>query len=184
MASASGQASVVVALLIVAGALYGLTRVATGFIPIEDQGYLVVAVQLPDGASLERTQKVMDQVAEIAKKTPGVDQFVTVAGLSPLDNTASLANAGVVLHHAQALERTRQGQDLLVAVRRHEPGDAAGRGRRVCWSCRRRRFRASAMRPAPRCRSNCATARSTSASCRDLPTRWWRRAPARPRSSA
>src|SRR6201747_562945 len=49
MASAS-VVSVVIAMLIVAGALYGLTRVATGFIPIEDQGYLVVAVQLPDGA--------------------------------------------------------------------------------------------------------------------------------------
>ena len=61
MASAS-VVSVIVALLIVAGGLYGLSRVASGFIPIEDQGYLVVAVQLPDGASLERTQKVMDQV--------------------------------------------------------------------------------------------------------------------------
>src|SRR5581483_8483283 len=66
LASASVVA-VIIALLIVAGALYGLTRVATGFIPIEDQGYLVVAVQLPDGASLERTQKAMDQVAAIAK---------------------------------------------------------------------------------------------------------------------
>ena len=42
------------------------------FIPIEDQGYLLVAVQLPDGAALERTQDVLDQVSEIAGKTPGV----------------------------------------------------------------------------------------------------------------
>src|SRR2546421_2677845 len=94
MASASAV-SVVIALLIVAGGLYGLSRVASGFIPIEDQGYLVVAVQLPDGASLERTQRAMDQVGEIARKTPGVDQVVTVAGISPLDNSASLSSAGV-----------------------------------------------------------------------------------------
>ena len=45
---------------------YGLSRVPTGFLPIEDQGYLLVAVQLPDGASLERTQQALDQVSEIA----------------------------------------------------------------------------------------------------------------------
>src|SRR5262245_4645993 len=55
--------SVMVALAIIAGAGWGLTRVPAGFIPIEDQGYLLVAVQLPDGASLERTQRAMDRVA-------------------------------------------------------------------------------------------------------------------------
>src|SRR5258708_40200932 len=94
MVSASAV-SVVIALLVASAGLYGLTRVASGFIPIEDQGYLLVAVQLPDGASLERTEKAMEQVAEIAKKTPGVDQVLSVAGLSPLDNSAALANAGV-----------------------------------------------------------------------------------------
>jgi hydrophobic/amphiphilic exporter-1 (mainly G- bacteria), HAE1 family len=105
--------SVIIALLIVAGALYGLTRVATGFIPIEDQGYLVVAVQLPDGASLERTQKAMDEVAAIARKTPGVDQVITVAGISPLDNSASLANAGVAYLTLKPWSQRGKGQDLL-----------------------------------------------------------------------
>ena len=112
MASAS-VVSVVIALLIISGALYGLTRVAAGFIPIEDQGYLLVAVQLPDGASLERTQKVMEQVADIAKKTPGVDQVLTVAGLSPLDNSASLANAGVAYVTLKPWSERGKGQDLL-----------------------------------------------------------------------
>ena len=39
-----------------------MSRVATGFIPIEDQGYLLAAVQLPDGAALGRTQKTLQQV--------------------------------------------------------------------------------------------------------------------------
>jgi HAE1 family hydrophobic/amphiphilic exporter-1 len=111
--AAASAVSVVIALLIIAGGLYGLSRVASGFIPIEDQGYLVVAVQLPDGASLERTQKAMDQVAGIARKTPGVDQVVTVAGISPLDNSASLANAGVAYVTLKPWSQRGKGQDLL-----------------------------------------------------------------------
>jgi HAE1 family hydrophobic/amphiphilic exporter-1 len=87
--------SAVVALAIIVAAGYGLARIPTGFLPIEDQGYLLASVQLPDGASLQRTQRVLDQVTEIARKTPGVDQVVTIAGVSPLDNNATLANAGV-----------------------------------------------------------------------------------------
>src|SRR5262249_48736641 len=86
--------SVIAALILIAGAGYGLSRVPTGFIPIEDQGYLLAAVQLPDGAALDRTQKVLDQVAEITGKTPGVDQVLTITGISALDNSSSLANAG------------------------------------------------------------------------------------------
>jgi HAE1 family hydrophobic/amphiphilic exporter-1 len=47
----------IVTLAIIAVAGWGLARVATGFIPIEDQGYMLAVVQLPDGASLERTQR-------------------------------------------------------------------------------------------------------------------------------
>src|SRR3954471_15460747 len=112
MVSASAV-SVLIALLIVAGGLYGLSRAASGFIPVEDQGYLVVAVQLPDGASLERTQKAMDQVAAIARKTPGVDQVVTVAGISPLDNSASLSSAGVSYVTLKPWSQRGKGQDLL-----------------------------------------------------------------------
>src|SRR5262249_34870068 len=72
--------SVIIALILIGIGGYGLSRVPTGFIPIEDQGYMLAAVQLPDGASLERTQKVLDQVQEIASKVPGVDQIMTIAG--------------------------------------------------------------------------------------------------------
>jgi HAE1 family hydrophobic/amphiphilic exporter-1 len=85
----------VIALAIVGVSMFGFTRIATGFLPIEDQGYLLASVQLPDGASLARTQKVMERVTEIAKKTPGVDKVVAISGVSALDNSAPLANAGV-----------------------------------------------------------------------------------------
>jgi HAE1 family hydrophobic/amphiphilic exporter-1 len=87
--------------------------VPTGFIPIEDQGYLLVAVQLPDGASLERTQKALDQVSAIAHKTPGVAQVVTIAGISVLDNSASLANAGVAYIILKPWSERGAGEDLL-----------------------------------------------------------------------
>jgi hydrophobic/amphiphilic exporter-1 (mainly G- bacteria), HAE1 family len=87
--------SVIAALILIGIGGYGLSRVPTGFLPIEDQGYLIAAVQLPDGAALDRTQQVLDRVAEIAGQTPGVAQVITIAGISALDNSASLANAGV-----------------------------------------------------------------------------------------
>ncbi len=85
----------VIALIIIAGTMFAFSRIPTGFIPVEDQGYMVATVQLPDGASLERTQKVLDRVSELARKTGGVDQVVTIAGTSALDNSSSLASAGV-----------------------------------------------------------------------------------------
>jgi HAE1 family hydrophobic/amphiphilic exporter-1 len=84
-----------IALVIIAAAVYGLSRVPTGFLPIEDQGYLIVSVQLPDGASLARTQTALDQVSDIARKESSVDQVISIAGVSALDNNATLANAGV-----------------------------------------------------------------------------------------
>jgi len=85
----------VIALVLIGFTLYGFSRIPTGFIPIEDQGYMLAAVQLPDGASLERTQAVLDRVNEIAHKTPGVDKVITIAGISVLDNSVSLSSAGV-----------------------------------------------------------------------------------------
>ncbi len=86
----------IVALLITGTTLYGFSKIPTGFIPIEDQGYMLAMVQLPDGASIGRTQKVLDRVGEIARKTPGVAKVVTIAGTSPLDNNASLSSSGAV----------------------------------------------------------------------------------------
>jgi hydrophobic/amphiphilic exporter-1 (mainly G- bacteria), HAE1 family len=105
---------VLLALVLVFVAVWGLARAPTAFLPDEDQGYLIVSAQLPDGAAKERTDAVMQQIAAIAKKVPGVDHVVTVSGISVLDNFASLANAGVafvVLNDWN--DRLKQkGQDL------------------------------------------------------------------------
>jgi HAE1 family hydrophobic/amphiphilic exporter-1 len=105
---------VVLALVLVVCAIWGLTRVPTAFLPNEDQGYVIVAAQLPDGASKERTDAVMQEITGIAKQTPGVDNIITVSGVSILDNFATLANAGVafiVLKDWDARLK-QKGQDL------------------------------------------------------------------------
>ncbi|WP_420968261.1 efflux RND transporter permease subunit [Bradyrhizobium sp. B120] len=110
------KTSVLVALVLIGIAGYGLSRVPTGFIPIEDQGYLLAAVQLPDGAAIDRTQRVLDQVTEIARKTPGVEQVVAIAGISALDNSSSLANAGVAYVILKDWGSRGPGEDLRSLV--------------------------------------------------------------------
>src|SRR6202165_4212213 len=109
---AHSNLSVISALIVIGIAGYGLSRVPTGFIPIEDQGYLLVAAQLPDGAALDRTQRVLDQISELAGKTPGVDQVISIAAISALDNSSSLANAGVAYLILKEWSARGAGQDL------------------------------------------------------------------------
>jgi HAE1 family hydrophobic/amphiphilic exporter-1 len=108
--------SVIAALVLIGIGGYGLSRVPTGFLPIEDQGYLIAAIQLPDGAALDRTQTVLDRVSEIAGKTPGVAQVITIAGISALDNSASLANAGVAYIILKDWDSRGKGEDLRSLV--------------------------------------------------------------------
>ncbi len=84
------------AALLVAGSIWGLMRTPTAFIPTEDQGYMMVAVQLPDAASLGRTQEAMGEIAKAIQKVPGVAHTIEIGGISPIDNNAALANAGIV----------------------------------------------------------------------------------------
>src|SRR5262249_16996844 len=74
---------------------WGFTATPTGFIPGQDKGFLLVNVQLPDSASLERTQKVMKRLEDIAGRTPGVKHTVGIAGQSLLLN-ANAPNFGAM----------------------------------------------------------------------------------------
>jgi HAE1 family hydrophobic/amphiphilic exporter-1 len=106
---------VVISLILIGIAFWGMSRVPTAFIPIEDQGYLMVNVQLPDGASLQRTDAALKKVQNIAKETPGVDQVITISGISVLDNNASLPSGGLayVMLKDWSVREKAKGQDLL-----------------------------------------------------------------------
>jgi HAE1 family hydrophobic/amphiphilic exporter-1 len=95
MAGHSGL-MVALAVILAGGGVWGVARLPTSFIPIEDQGYFVVAVQLPDGAALGRTQAALDEVSKVVMGVKGVDHAVAISGISALDNSASLQNAGAV----------------------------------------------------------------------------------------
>jgi HAE1 family hydrophobic/amphiphilic exporter-1 len=102
-----------IALVLIGLAGWGLTRVPTGFIPTEDQGYAMVIVQLPDGASLERTEKVMDEVAAICRENPALERTISIGGVSPLDNNASLSSAGIVYLMLKPWKERGKREDLL-----------------------------------------------------------------------
>lgn len=85
-----------IGIILVACAIYGLTRIPTGFIPMEEQGYLMLSIQLPDGASLGRTDEVVSRLAKKASEVGGVDNVIAIDGISLLDNNSLLSNAGVI----------------------------------------------------------------------------------------
>jgi multidrug efflux pump len=69
------------------------THAPTGFVPQQDKGYLLLNVQLPDSASVERTERVMARIERLARETPGVEHTVGVSGQSLLLN-ANAPNLG------------------------------------------------------------------------------------------
>jgi hydrophobe/amphiphile efflux-1 (HAE1) family protein len=74
---------------------WGLFHIVPGgFIPSQDKQYLVGIVQLPDAASLDRTESVVKQISEIADHTPGVDHTIGFSGLS-VQGFVNLSNAAV-----------------------------------------------------------------------------------------
>ena len=111
MARRSGLMAIV-GIILISGAVVAFSRVPTGFLPLEDQGYLMISVQLPDGASLERTSRAMSKVSDLALKVPGVEYVVVIGGMSVIDNSASLANAGVAYVTLKDWSVRGAGQDL------------------------------------------------------------------------
>jgi len=110
----SSTAMLAVCLLGFAGLLgataYISQQVPTGFIPDADQGYAIVVVQLPDGASLERTDAVTRAASEIVLGTPGVTNAVAFAGFSGATFTNQTNQAVIFTTFAPFDERLEAGQ--------------------------------------------------------------------------
>jgi HAE1 family hydrophobic/amphiphilic exporter-1 len=77
---------------LIAVTAFGFTSLPTGFLPVEDQGYVIAGVQLPDAASQARTRAVVNKVNRIVAELPGVAAWNTVGGNSILDG-ATASNA-------------------------------------------------------------------------------------------
>lgn len=100
-------------LLVIFGATgVGFMSVPGGFIPNEDQGYIFINTQLPDGASLQRTRAVQNKINEISAKTPAVTNVVTMGGFSMLTGSNASNYSTTII----ALENwdKRQSRELSV----------------------------------------------------------------------
>ena len=108
-----------IALAVYAGLLLltwgGFKMVPTGFIPTQDQGYLIVLTQLPDGASLERTQKIITRAGEIARTIPGIANTVEFPGYNLLAG-ANLPNAGVMFVGLNEFSRRKDPRQSAQAL--------------------------------------------------------------------
>src|SRR6266404_3814775 len=93
----------------------GFKIVPTGFIPTPDQGYLIVFAQLPDGASLERSQKIIGRAGEIARAVPGVNGTVEFPGYNLLVG-ANLPNAGTMFVSLESFEERKDPRKSAEAI--------------------------------------------------------------------
>jgi multidrug efflux pump len=89
----------VVALILYGGMVWltykAFEKTPTGFVPAQDKQYLIAFAQLPDGASLDRTEKVIRELSDIALKQPGVDNSIAFPGLS-IQGFSISPNSGIV----------------------------------------------------------------------------------------
>ena len=98
-------------LVIVGGGIWGLGKfVPGGFIPDEDKGYLFVAIELPEGASLQRSDAVLRQVEAIVGGTKGVRSALGISGMNILNNL-SVPNAALMFVGLESWEE-RAGSGL------------------------------------------------------------------------
>jgi multidrug efflux pump subunit AcrB len=124
-----------VVVLLVYGGLLGLTYVGfteapKGFIPAQDKGYLLVNVQLPDSASVQRTQEVMDRIQELALRTLGVKHTVAIGGQSILLG-ANAPNFGAMYVMLDDFDRRTDPElsgDSIAARLQARLQDAVGEG--------------------------------------------------------
>jgi hydrophobe/amphiphile efflux-1 (HAE1) family protein len=94
LAQVAGVVLVIYALLIgLAGVQF--SRAPTGFIPEQDQGYLITVLQLPPGATLDRTEAVVKRATDIILTTPGVEHVAPFAGLDATTFTVA-SNDGTI----------------------------------------------------------------------------------------
>jgi len=95
----------------------GFTSLPTGFIPTEDQGYAMYAVQLPDAASLQRTQAVVAKLTAAISKMEGVKDVVSVSGYSLLDGAGMANGAALWVIFDDFAKRLPEGLDLHTILR-------------------------------------------------------------------
>ncbi len=96
----------------------------TGFIPMEDQGMVYVSVTTPQGATVERTEKVLDEVTVMAKKIEGVENVTTLAGYSIVTEIAGSSYGMAMINLKDWKERNISVNDLIAELSEKTKGIA------------------------------------------------------------
>lgn len=104
--------SLIFLLLICVGTVYLFKLVPTTFVPDEDQGYFVTAINLPEGSSLNRTQKVIDRLDQEIREIPGVNQAIAIAGYDLLSNGVKPNAAAIFV----GLDKWSNRKDALTQI--------------------------------------------------------------------
>ncbi|HEY0973590.1 MAG TPA: multidrug efflux RND transporter permease subunit [Solimonas sp.] len=90
----------------------------TGFVPEEDQGYLLVAVTLPAGASIQRTDAVLSRVRSVTEQMPAMESSIAISGISLLSGVASPSTATLFLVLKPWEDREDSAQHVLGELNR------------------------------------------------------------------
>ncbi len=120
----SGVALVLYAGLIVLTWL-GFSTTPTGFVPGQDKQYLVAFAQLPDAASLDRTEDVIKRMSDLALKQPGVESAVAFPGLS-INGFTNSPNAGIVFVTLKPFDERKDPSESAGAIAGALNGKFAG----------------------------------------------------------
>ena len=101
--------------LLLVGTGFTLFNTPSGFIPEQDQGFLIGVVQLPPGASLDRTQEVMSRAAQIIRDTEGVDGAIAFAGLDGSSFSFG-SNAATIFVRLDAFEERKTAEQAAASL--------------------------------------------------------------------
>ncbi len=143
--------------VLLASTVFVFRAVPPGFVPLQDKQYLVSFAQLPQGATLDRTEKVIRDMSEIAMKEPGVQSAVSFPGLS-INGFINSPSAGIVFvtlkavrgaHHARSVglcHLAETASQICRHPRRRDRDLPAAAGQ---WARHHRRLQARRSRTAP-----------------------------------
>jgi hydrophobe/amphiphile efflux-1 (HAE1) family protein len=101
-------------------AYFLLEQTPSAFLPSEDQGYFFINIAGPPGASLERTQGIVDQVSRILLKTPGVGHAIDLSGFS-LVSGAQEPDAGTVIAIMQPYAQRNASESIPAVIAKLQP---------------------------------------------------------------
>ena len=93
-------------------------KIPSAFLPVEDQGYVITSIQLPDAASKERTDELLQKINEILEATPGLQDWISLGGFSIIDGT-NASNAATIFVVMKPWEQRTAENETQEAILKH-----------------------------------------------------------------